>query len=80
MEGKSQQDHTAHAVADSPQDVDRRQRGTTALRRIDELQSHDLIVRIEDKDDKRRTIIRLTDAGLKAVEKFFEACLERRQA
>ena len=51
---------------------------TTALRRIDELQRHDLIARIEDKDDKRRTIIRLTEAGLKAVERFFEAYLERR--
>jgi CheY-like chemotaxis protein/DNA-binding MarR family transcriptional regulator len=53
---------------------------TTALRRIDELQRHDLIVRTEDKDDKRRTIIRLTDGGLKAVEKFFETYLERRPA
>jgi DNA-binding response OmpR family regulator len=52
---------------------------TTALRRIDQLQGHDLIVRIEDRDDKRRTIIRLTEAGLKAVEKFFEAYLARRQ-
>jgi len=51
---------------------------TTALRRMEELQRHDLITRREDKDDKRRTIIKLTDAGLKAVEKFFETYLERR--
>lgn len=52
---------------------------TTALRRIDELQRHDLITRVEHKDDKRRTIIRLTEAGVKAVSRFFEAYLERRQ-
>ncbi len=51
---------------------------TTALRRMDTLQSHGLIVRREDKLDKRRTIIRLTDAGLAAVEKFFENYLARR--
>jgi CheY-like chemotaxis protein len=50
---------------------------TTALRRMDTLQGHGLIVRAEDKDDKRRTIIKLTDPGLAAVEKFFETYLAR---
>lgn len=53
---------------------------TTALRRMDALQAHGLIVRIEDKDDKRRTIIRLTDAGVEAGERFFETYLARRGA
>lgn len=53
---------------------------TTALRRMDTLQGHGLIVRVEDRDDKRRTIIRLTDSGLAAVEKFFENYLARRTA
>jgi DNA-binding MarR family transcriptional regulator len=51
---------------------------TTALRRMDTLQGHSLIVRAEDRDDKRRTIIRLTGAGLAAVENFFENYLSRR--
>jgi CheY-like chemotaxis protein/DNA-binding MarR family transcriptional regulator len=51
---------------------------TTALRRMDVLQGHGLIVRAEDKNDQRRTIIRLTDAGLSAVESFFETYLGRR--
>ena len=53
---------------------------TTALRRMDTLQGHGLIVRIEDKDDKRRTIIKLTDGGLTAVEQFFETYLARSTA
>jgi CheY-like chemotaxis protein/DNA-binding MarR family transcriptional regulator len=51
---------------------------TTALRRMDVLQSHGLIGRSEDKVDQRRTIIKLTDAGLSAVEEFFETYLGRR--
>lgn len=51
---------------------------TTALRRMEALQSHDLIDRVEDRDDKRRTIMRLTEHGLRAVENFFEAYLGRR--
>ena len=53
---------------------------TTALRRMDTLQGHGLIVREGDHEDKRRTIIRLTDGGLAAVEKFFENYLARRAA
>jgi CheY-like chemotaxis protein/DNA-binding MarR family transcriptional regulator len=53
---------------------------TTALRRMDVLQSHGLIARAEDKNDQRRTIIRLTDSGLSAVESFFETYLGRRVA
>jgi len=50
---------------------------TTAWRRISSLQSHGLIERIEDTADKRRTIIRLSDAGLKAVENFFDTYSRR---
>lgn len=50
---------------------------TTALRRMDALQGHDLIARVEDAGDKRRTIIRLTATGLQAVESFFETYLGR---
>lgn len=53
---------------------------TTALRRMDTLQGHGLIVRAEDRDDKRRTIIKLTPEGLGAVGKFFESYLARRTA
>jgi CheY-like chemotaxis protein/DNA-binding MarR family transcriptional regulator len=53
---------------------------TTALRRMEELQRHDLIVRTEDAGDKRRTIIRLTAPGLQAVESFFETYLGRTRA
>lgn len=45
---------------------------TTALRRMDALQSHGLIERTDHPDDKRRTVIRLSRAGLDAVEQFFE--------
>jgi CheY-like chemotaxis protein/DNA-binding MarR family transcriptional regulator len=51
---------------------------TTALRRMDVLQGHRLIARADDKGDQRRTIIKLTDAGLSAVEGFFETYLGRR--
>jgi CheY-like chemotaxis protein/DNA-binding MarR family transcriptional regulator len=51
---------------------------TTALRRMETLQSHGLIARAGDKSDQRRTIIRLTAAGLSAVERFFETYLGRR--
>ena len=51
---------------------------TTALRRMETLQAHHLIVRTEDKADKRRTIIKLSDAGMYAVENFFETYLGRR--
>jgi len=50
---------------------------TTALRRMEALQSHGLIVRVEDAGDRRRTIIRLTPSGLQAVESFFESHLGR---
>lgn len=50
---------------------------TTALRRMDQLKAHALIERIEDIEDKRRTIVRLTQAGLEAVESFFETYLKR---
>ncbi len=50
---------------------------TTALRRMDQLKAHGLIERAEDTGDKRRTIVRLTTAGLEAVEGFFETYLQR---
>jgi len=53
---------------------------TTALRRMEALQAHGLIARIEDKDDKRRTIVRLTDAGVEAGDRFFETYLARRNS
>ncbi|MFO1087120.1 MAG: response regulator [Reyranellaceae bacterium] len=53
---------------------------TTALRRMETLQSHGLIQRLEDKGDRRRTIVKLTDDGLNAVERFFESYLARRQS
>lgn len=52
---------------------------TTALRRMDALQSHGLIERAEDPEDKRRTIVRLSRAGLDAVERFFDT-YSRRQS
>lgn len=52
---------------------------TTALRRMDALQSHGLIERVEDPQDKRRTIVRLSRSGLEAVENFFDT-YSRRQA
>ncbi len=51
---------------------------TTALRRMETLQDHHLIVRSEDRADKRRTLIKLSDAGMQAVEDFFETYLDRR--
>lgn len=50
---------------------------TTALRRMDQLKAHGLIERTEDIEDKRRTIVRLTRAGLDAVEGFFDTYLQR---
>lgn len=50
---------------------------TTALRRMDQLKAHGLIERTEDIGDKRRTIVRLTQAGLEAVEGFFDTYLQR---
>ena len=38
---------------------------------------HGLIERTEDIGDKRRTIVRLTQAGLEAVEGFFDTYLQR---
>ncbi|UYN94242.1 MAG: response regulator [Enhydrobacter sp.] len=51
---------------------------TTALRRMDSLQSHGLIERSEDPADKRRTIVRLSRNGLEAVERFFDTYSRRR--
>jgi CheY-like chemotaxis protein/DNA-binding MarR family transcriptional regulator len=50
---------------------------TTALRRMDELQQHNLIVRGDDAGDKRRTIIRLTESGLHAIDTFFDSLQAR---
>jgi CheY-like chemotaxis protein/DNA-binding MarR family transcriptional regulator len=45
---------------------------STALRRLETLKQHGLVVRTEDEDDRRRCNIRFTDAGLAAVERFFK--------
>ena len=50
---------------------------TTALRRMDELQRHNLIERGEDASDKRRTIIRLSESDLRAVDTFFDSVQSR---
>jgi DNA-binding MarR family transcriptional regulator len=50
---------------------------STALRRMHELQAHELINRVEDRQDKRRTYVKLTDKGLSAVDSFFESYLRR---
>lgn len=50
---------------------------TTALRRMDQLKAHGLIERVEDIEDRRRTIVRLSQAGLDAVENFFDTYLQR---
>lgn len=50
---------------------------STALRRMDALQSHGLIERKLDPDDKRRTIMGLSAEGLDAVERFFDTYLRR---
>lgn len=52
---------------------------TTALRRMDTLQKYGLIERLEDAQDKRRTIVRLSKSGLEAVERFFDT-YSRRQS
>ena len=46
---------------------------------MDALQSHGLIERAEDPEDKRRTIVRLSRSGLDAVERFFDT-YSRRQS
>ncbi len=46
---------------------------TTALRRMDLLQTRGLIEKVEDKVDRRRVLVRLTGAGLAAVQRFFES-------
>lgn len=51
---------------------------TTALRRMDQLSEHGLIERSGDAGDKRRTIVRLSQEGLEAVENFFQTYLSRR--
>jgi len=43
---------------------------TTALRRIAELEELGLVARSRDSEDKRRTVMTLTEAGLKAIEGF----------
>ena len=50
---------------------------TTALRRMDVLQKHGFIERVVDPDDRRRTIVRLSAAGLAAVERFFDSYAQR---
>jgi FixJ family two-component response regulator/DNA-binding MarR family transcriptional regulator len=50
---------------------------STALRRLQELQRHRLIERIEDRSDKRRQLVTLTPDGLRAIDNFFDGYLGR---
>jgi CheY-like chemotaxis protein/DNA-binding MarR family transcriptional regulator len=50
---------------------------TTALRRMEVLQKHGYITRALDSDDRRRTIVKLSEAGLAACEKFFDQYAQR---
>lgn len=44
---------------------------TTALRRLVVLEQQGLVVRSEDPDDRRKTLVRLSDAGREAMDRFF---------
>lgn len=45
---------------------------TTALRRLEVLEERGLVNRLEDPGDRRKTMVRLTGAGLGAMEAFFD--------
>ena len=45
---------------------------TTALRRLEVLEERGLVRRFEDPGDRRKTMVRLTGAGLGAMEAFFD--------
>ena len=45
---------------------------TTGLRWLGILADHELIVRTHDPDDQRRVLVRLTDAGLAAMDRYLE--------
>jgi len=49
---------------------------TTALRWIDHLEKLDVVRRSIDPDDRRRTLIRLTDTQLSAMDLFFRSMLD----
>jgi CheY-like chemotaxis protein/DNA-binding MarR family transcriptional regulator len=51
---------------------------TTAMRRMETLKDYGFIERLTDPGDKRRTVVRLTEAGLSAIDKFFENYWQRR--
>jgi CheY-like chemotaxis protein len=53
---------------------------TTAWRRLSTLQEHGLIQRLEDPDDKRRAIVRLSKTGLMAIENFLDTYSKRPNA
>ncbi|MCA0304217.1 MAG: MarR family transcriptional regulator [Proteobacteria bacterium] len=44
---------------------------TTALRRLVVLEQQGLVARFEDPDDRRKTMVRLTGAGIDAMDRFF---------
>lgn len=50
---------------------------TTALRRIDDLQGAGLIERIPDQEDRRRIVVKLTDAGRSRMKEFTDRQLKR---
>lgn len=45
---------------------------TTTIRRLELLADNDLIMRIPDPSDRRKTFVELSDAGIDALAKFFE--------
>lgn len=51
---------------------------STAIRRMQELQKHGLIERIDDRNDKRRQLVTLTPSGLRAIDDFFDGYLGKR--
>lgn len=51
---------------------------STAMRRMQELQKHGLIERIDDLNDKRRQLVTLTPGGLRAIDDFFDGYLGKR--
>ncbi|MDQ0317613.1 response regulator [Amorphus orientalis] len=50
---------------------------TTALRRIDDLQSAGLIDRVPDQEDRRRLVVKLTDGGRKRMRDFVDRQTKR---
>lgn len=48
---------------------------TTGLRWLGVLAEHDLVVREQDPDDQRRVLVRLTDRGVEAMDRYFASAV-----